>query len=230
MSGLFITGVGTGVGKTLVMTALCHQLRAKGRSVRALKPVVSGFVEDDPESDPTLILRSLGHVITPEAIAAISPWRFSAPIAPHLAARREGRPLATEEILQFCRQETDEPGSIRLIEGAGGVMSPICDDATCLRLIAGLGDSVVLVTGSYLGAMSHTLTAMGCLIAMEVRVRGIVVSESAESVGLVETIESLRDFGAGEYPIYPLPRLSGAPEDRWRNAPPLTQLCEADDA
>src|SRR5262249_23107423 len=107
MSGLFITGVGTGVGKTLVTTILCYQLSATGRMVSALKPVVSGFVDHDPESDPALILRTMGLVPSAEAIASISPWRFAAPISPHLAARREGRSVSLEEIERFCRQDPD---------------------------------------------------------------------------------------------------------------------------
>jgi dethiobiotin synthetase len=119
MSGLFITGVGTGVGKTLVTTILCHQLRELGRRVSALKPVVSGFVDDDPESDPALILRSLRIAPTREAVASISPWRFIAPISPHLAARHEGRSVTLAEVGQFCCEHAAKNGSIRLIEGAG---------------------------------------------------------------------------------------------------------------
>jgi dethiobiotin synthetase len=229
MSGLFITGVGTGVGKTLVATILCHQLRSIGRSVSALKPVVSGFVEDDPESDPALILRSLGVTPTRAAIASISPWRFASPISPHLAARREGRSVTLEEIRRFCNEPAVSPHSIRLIEGAGGVMSPICEHATCLHLIGRLGVPAVLVTGTYLGALSHTLTALGALIVTEVPVRGIVVSDSIDGVGLAETVEGLREFGAGELPIYPLPRLGGDHEERWRTAPMLIGICEAND-
>ena len=66
MRALFITSVGTGIGKTLVTTILCHQLTFAGRTVRALKPVVSGFSPDDPASDPALILRSLGQDPTPQ--------------------------------------------------------------------------------------------------------------------------------------------------------------------
>jgi dethiobiotin synthetase len=229
MSGLFITGIGTGVGKTLVTTILCHQLRAMGRRVSALKPVVSGFVEDDPESDPARILRSLGVTPTRAAVASLSPWRFAAPISPHLAARREGRSVSLEEIARFSREQTDGPGSIRLIEGAGGVMSPICEDATCLDLIASLGDPVVLVTGTYLGTLSHTLTALAVLRGKAISVRGIVVSESADGVGFAETIEGLREFGARHVPIYPLPRLAGDPERPWLAAPSLSRICEAGD-
>jgi dethiobiotin synthetase len=230
MSGLFITGVGTGVGKTLVTTILGHQLRQMSLRVIALKPVVSGYVEGDPESDPAMILRSLGIAPTTEAIAAITPWRFAAPISPHLAARREGRSVSREEVVRFCREAGGDARSIRLIEGTGGLMSPMTSDATCLELIADLGDPVVLVTGTYLGALSHTLTALEALRGSDATVRGIVVSESADSMGLLETIEALRAFGAAEQPILPLPRLAGDPPSRWRDAPPLTRICELEHA
>ncbi len=165
MRGLFITSVGTGIGKTLVTAMLCHQLTRASRSMRALKPVVSGFRADDPTSDPCLILRSLGRDPTAEAIAAIAPWRFEQPIAPHLAARREGRVLAIEEIVQFCTAGFCQRDAFDhlLIEGAGGVMAPIDEKHTVLDLIVRLGHPAVLVTGSYLGAISHTLTALEVL-------------------------------------------------------------------
>jgi dethiobiotin synthetase len=108
-------------------------------------------------------------------------------------------------------------------------MSPICEDATCLDLIAMLAVPVVLVTGTYLGALSHTLTALAALRERAVAVRGIVVSDSANGVGLAETVESLRVFGAADLPIHPLPRLSGGPVEPWRSAPMLTTICEAGD-
>ena len=229
MSGLFITGVGTGVGKTLVTTILCAQLREIGRSVSALKPVVSGFTLDDPESDPALIVRSLGRIPTLATIDAVSPWRFGAPLSPHLAARHHGRAITLEEVAQFCRGHAGGPGSIRLIEGAGGVMSPICADATCLDLMAILGEPVVLVTGTYLGTISHTLTALSSIRASDLPVQGIVVSDSSDGVGLEETVEAIREFGGAGTAIYSLPRLTGRPDDRWRLAPPLIELCESHD-
>jgi dethiobiotin synthetase len=228
MMGLFITGVGTGVGKTLVTTILCYQLRGMGRRVSALKPVVSGFLADDPASDPVLILRSLGIAPAEEAISAISPWRFAAPISPHLAARRQNTSVSLEQVARFCHERAGQPDSIRLIEGVGGVMSPIASDGTCLDLIATLGDPAILVTGTYLGALSHTLTALAAMRVRAVAVRGVVVSQSAEDVGLAETVEGLRQFGAGEIPIDTLPRLDGDSEMQWRAAPPLTAICEAD--
>jgi len=219
MRGLFITSVGTGIGKTLITTILCHQLRDQGRAVTALKPVVSGFSADDPASDPALILRSLGREPTPTAIAAISPWRFERPIAPHLAARLEGRPLSIDAIAGFCNDRDDANEAILLIEGAGGVMTPLTETHTVLDLIVRVGHPAVLVTGSYLGALSHTLTALFALRGHGVRVKGIVVSESVESAGLTETVDSLRGFAGGELSVSALPRLAGNNQEKWCAAP-----------
>lgn len=226
MRGLFITSVGTGIGKTLVTTILCHQLTCQGRTVAALKPVVSGFAPDDPASDPALILRSLGRDATPAAIAAIAPWRFEHPLSPHLAARLEGRPLAIEAVAAFCDDPHHAEDVILLIEGAGGVMTPLDETHTIVDLIARLGHPAVLVTGSYLGALSHTLTAFFALRGNGIRVHGIVVSESVDSAGLTETVDSLRRFAGGDVGVHALPRLLGDDREKWSAAPLLAGLCD----
>ena len=225
MPAIYITSVGTGIGKTLVTAILCYQLTCVGRTVRAIKPVVSGFSPDDPSSDPALILRSLGQVPAPQAIAAIAPWRFTAPISPHLAARLEGCAIRIDDVASFCRLQALETDRLLLIEGAGGVMAPIDDAHTCLDLIAQLSHPVVLVTGSYLGAISHTLTALSAIRGREIVVGGIVVSESEQSVGLADTVESLVQFVGADVPVYALPRLTGSDEDKWCAAPSFMALC-----
>jgi dethiobiotin synthetase len=221
MRGLFITATGTGVGKTLVTTILCHQLSERGRKVRALKPVVSGFSSDDPPSDPALILQSLGQEATLSAIAAIAPWRFHAPVSPHLAARLEGRALAFADVAAFCRDPKHTDCDLLLIEGAGGVMSPIDDSHTFLDLMAALAHPVILVTGSYLGAISHTLTAICALKSRDIRIRAVVVSESEASAGLVETAESLERLAGADLSLYTFPRTVPGREPKWRLAGPL---------
>ena len=228
MRPFFITAIGTGIGKTLVTTVLCHQLNAMGRRVSALKPVVSGYSDDDPESDPALILRSLGQSPTDEAIATIAPWRFTAPLSPHLAARREDRSIPMEDLLAFCRKPGDGDVDVRLVEGAGGLMSPIGPRQTCLDWIVGLNAPVILVTGTYLGVISHTLTAMDVMTNHGVNVSGVVVSESLESAGLADTVGSLREFVGRDFRLLVLPRLSGGVLDRWRAAPSLISLCRYD--
>jgi dethiobiotin synthetase len=222
MRGLFVTAIGTGIGKTLVTAILCRQLTLAGRKVRAIKPVVSGYTPDDPASDPCLLLRALDQIPAPEMIAAIAPWRFVPPLAPHLAARREGRALSLDDVAAFCRAQEHDSRDYLLIEGAGGVMTPIDDEHTFLDLIARLGHPAVLVAGSYLGAISHTLTALDALRHRAVPVAGIVVSESDNSAGLDDTIEAVCRFTGSATTVYALPRLAGSDDEKWRKAPLLT--------
>jgi dethiobiotin synthetase len=224
MRGLFITAVGTGIGKTLVTTILCHQLTRAGRRVHAIKPLVSGFSPDDLRSDPALIIRCLGREPTPQSIAAIAPWRFAAPLSPHLAARNEGRTVDFDELTAFCRPHDSDSDSVWIVEGAGGVMAPFTREYTSLDLMARLGYPVILATGSYLGALSHTLTAVAALRERGVALQAIIVSESEESVGLADTVESLRRFTELGAAVYALPRLAGNDEEKWRGAPTLIGL------
>ena len=218
MSTLFVTATGTEIGKTLVTAALCHELRAAGRPVRALKPVLSGY---DPaalaESDSGVLLASLGEAVTDEAVAAITPWRFAAPLSPDMAAAREGRSLDLAEILAYCRAQEGDP---LLIEGIGGAMVPLDERHTVLDWIAALGAPALVVAGSYLGTISHTLTTLAAVRARGVAVAGLVISESPESpVPLAETAETINRHG-GPVPTALVPRLPAGPAP-WRAAPPL---------
>jgi dethiobiotin synthetase len=226
VNGIFITSVGTGIGKTLVTTILCHQLKTLGRKTSAVKPVVSGFLPDDPASDPALILRSLGKTPEQQTIAAIAPWRFALPVSPHLAARREGGGPQLADVVAFCREQERAGGDLLLVEGAGGVMAPLGEIFTCLDLIESLGYPVILVTGTYLGAISHTLTALDTIRRRKIPIQGIVISESAPSAGLADTLESLEQFGGAGVRLYALPRLSGSDDEKWRTAPSLIGLSD----
>jgi dethiobiotin synthetase len=213
MRTVFVAGAGTDIGKTFVACAVIRALRARGASVDALKPAVSGF---DParmaESDSGRLLAALGRPLTPETLDAISPLRFAAPLAPPAAARREGRSLSLEMLLALCHERLKRPDvDVLLVEGAGGVMSPIAEGATNLDLISALGAQVLLVGGSYLGAISHSLTALETLKARGGETLGLAVSESPESLGgpdLGETVEELRRF-AGATPVAPVARGGG---------------------
>ena len=220
MSTLFVTGTGTGIGKTVVTAALCRELRAAGRPVRALKPVLSGY---DPaerhESDPGVLLASPGEPVTDDAVAAIAPWRFRAPLSPDMAAAREGRRLDVGEIVAFCRTAEGDPLPV---EGIGGAMVPLDDAHTVLDWIADLGAPALLVAGSYLGTISHTLTTLAAIGGRGVTVAGLVISESEQSpVPLAETAETIARH-AGALPIALLPRLRAGPAP-WRAAPPLAR-------
>jgi dethiobiotin synthetase len=210
MSGLFVTSTGTGIGKTLVATLLIGRLREQGRAVAALKPVITGF---DPAeaaaSDTGLLLAALGRAVTAENVAAISPWRFAAPLSPDMAASREGATLSAAAIAAFCR-DADRPGQVTLAEGIGGAMAPLGGRETLLDAMAALGWPAVLVTGSYLGTLSHTLTAARALAGAGVNLAGVAISESPESpVPPAETAAALSRY-VGAAPVIVLPRFDPA--------------------
>lgn len=201
---LFIAGTGTDIGKTFVGCGLLRALRRRG-AIRALKPVTSGF---DPnhaaESDPGRLLAALGEPPTAAAIARISPWRFAAPLSPDQAAAREGRTIDMDALLAFCR-EAMAAGPL-LVEGVGGVMVPLTARATTLDWMQHLGWPVLLVAGSYLGTISHTLTALDALTHRGLDVAALVVNgHDAGHVPIEDTLASLRHFTAG-LPILALPR------------------------
>lgn len=230
MKPFFITSSGTEIGKTLVTAALCHQLAAAGLKVQALKPVVSDFNDGDPETDTAVLLDALGQPTTPENVDAMSPWRFRAPLSPDMAAAREGRKIDFEALIAHCQAATAQPGDILLIEGVGGVMVPLTAEKTVRDWIAALGAPAVLVVGSYLGTISHTLSAVEALGAGGIPVKAVVISTSDESpVPVTETAATLARF-LGPVPIATLPRLTGGATARWRHAPDLTGLILGDEA
>jgi dethiobiotin synthetase len=207
MSAWFVTATGTDIGKTFVMRGLIRALRARGRNVAALKPVMSGFEPAEAAgSDAGLLLAALGRPVTPEAIAEISPWRFAAPLAPDMAAAREGRTLDLRELIRFCRDAIAAGHDALLIEGAGGVMSPVGADHIVLDWIAALRLPVILVAGSYLGTISHTLSALDVIARRNLAVAALAISETAGSpVRLDETRDTIARF-APQIAVVALPR------------------------
>ncbi|WP_425998796.1 dethiobiotin synthase [Caulobacter sp. DWR1-3-2b1] len=204
MRSLFVAGTGTDIGKTHVACALIRAVRGRGLSIDAFKPVVSGFDPADPEaSDPGRLAQALGE---PDALPRISPRRYRAPLAPNLAARLEGDTLQLADLVDDCRDRLGCPDrDLLLIEGAGGVMSPLTDDATNLDLMVALNLPILLVAGSYLGTVSHVLTALEVIRARGLAVSAVVMSESLAAPDLVQTGQMLRSFEASA-PLILVPR------------------------
>lgn len=204
MKRLFVAGTGTDLGKTHVACALLEAARGRDLSVDAFKPVVSGFNPDAPKgSDPARLAAALGR---PEAWSEVSPRRYRAPLAPNLAARLEGDTLVLSDLVADCQawlrgRQVD----LALVEGAGGVMSPMTDAATNLDLMVALGLPVLLVAGSYLGTASDLLTALEVLRARGLTIAAVVVSESVNAPDLDQTVEMLRAFER-QTPILVAPR------------------------
>jgi dethiobiotin synthetase len=196
MTAIFVTATGTGVGKTFITAGLIRHLRASGRTVDALKPVMTGFDPAEAEgSDAGVLLRALGRQATLEEIARISPWRYRAALAPDVAAERERAALDFAQLGAFCRHAILTRRDVLFIEGVGGVMAPLDRDHTVLDWIVAVQLPLILVAGSYLGAISHTLTALDTLLRREMTVLTVLVNETeGSSVPLDDTVASIRRF------------------------------------
>ena len=196
MTAIFVTATGTDVGKTFIATGLIRHIRAAGRPVDAIKPVVSGF---DPaawhESDPAALLAALARPLSLDEVGRISPWRFAAPLSPHMAARREGRTIDFQELTEFCRRAITGCPGVLLIEGIGGVMVPLDERRTVLDWMSVLRIPIILVAGSYVGTISHSLTALEVLARRNLDIAAVVVSESeASAASLADTVATIARF------------------------------------
>jgi dethiobiotin synthetase len=205
VTAIFITATGTDVGKTYVAASLIRHLRQMNHAVDAIKPVVSGF---DPmqaaASDPGILLDALGLPITSDEIGRISPWRFRAPLSPDLAASREDRSIDVDQVIAFCQSAVEQRRGILLIEGVGGIMVPLDGQRTILDVMMALQLPLILVTGSYLGTISHTLTALDSLYQRNMNLLAIIVSETPGStVPLDDVVATLARFAE---PVIGLPR------------------------
>lgn len=209
MSAFFVTGSGTEIGKTFVTAALIHELRRRDRPVAALKPVASGFDPAHPEdSDPGVLLAALGEQPAIEALDRIAPWRFRAPLSPDMAAARESRTIDFARLVEHSRHTITATLGTLLIEGVGGVMVPLDERHTVLDWIAALSIPAIVVTGSYLGAISHALTALAALRRRDIAVAALIVNETPQSsVALDETVATIARF-ADRIPMITAPRLA----------------------
>jgi dethiobiotin synthetase len=205
VTAIFITATATDVGKTFVVASLIRLLRQMGHAVDAIKPIVSGY---DPAqataSDPGILIAALGLPFSPEAIDRISPWRFRADLPPDLAARREGRSIDVDDVVAFCQSAVEQRRDILLIEGIGGIMVPLDEHRTILDVMMALRLPLILVTGSYRGTISHTLTALDSLFRRDMNVVATIVSETpGSSVPLDDVVATIARFTE---PVIGLPR------------------------
>ena len=196
MNAYFITGTGTDIGKTWLSCALLKHWREAGLTTRAYKPVFSGYTDSDAASDAGALLTAQGINVDANTVDEIAPWRFAAPLSPDMAAAREGRAIDFTELVAFTQRRVTSTNSQvdrSIVEGVGGVMVPLNDTHTVRDWIAASALPCVLVTGSYLGSLSHTLSALAALREVKVEVKAIAVNESlASSVTLADTIASLQ--------------------------------------
>jgi dethiobiotin synthetase len=154
MRGLFVTGTGTGVGKTILSAALLAAMRAAGEPVRAHKPVVTGLDEPAGEWPPDHELLALAAGMDPDEVA---PLRYGPAVSPHLAARLAGERIDPAALVARARAHAD---CTLVVEGVGGLLVPLADGYSVRDLAVELGLPVVIAASPGLGTINHTLLTL----------------------------------------------------------------------
>jgi dethiobiotin synthetase len=178
--GLFITGTDTDVGKTYVAALIAGALRASGRRVGVYKPAASGCVvrgESVVAVDALALWEAAGR---PGALDRVCPQRFLAPLAPHLAARDEGKTLEAGLLragIEYWRERSD----IVIVEGSGGLMSPLGEEDYVADLAAEFGYPLVVVAANRIGVINHVLQTLIAAAAFGegLPVAGIVLNDTS---------------------------------------------------
>jgi dethiobiotin synthetase len=175
---VFVTGTGTDIGKTWVASTLARELRARGVSVRASKPLASGWSPGD-QGDAEELALACGQ--DPEEVCPLS-RRYGPALAPVMAAQEEGRSIASTselacQVVLELVGATGSPGlgpasetasrlGVALVEGAGGLRSPYAPDGDCLDFACVLEpDVVILVSGAELGCLHEVRSCVEDLVS-----------------------------------------------------------------
>jgi dethiobiotin synthetase len=182
--GLFVTGTDTDVGKTAVACAIARQLVAAGLRVGVYKPVASGVgpVAGSAGMPPTDVERLWEAAGRPRSLEAVCPQVFAAPIAPPHSARAEGRAV-DERLLRDGIAPWWAAGGIVLVEGAGGLFSPLGDTLLNADLAKAFGLPLVVVDAARLGAIGRTLATVTAARACGLAIAAVVLSHTQPSAG-----------------------------------------------
>ena len=170
MRGVFVTGTGTEVGKSVVAASICAALAARGERVAAFKPVVTGLEEEPGElgRDHELLASVASADQAPDDVA---PHRFGPPVSPHLAAELAGMTIEPAELVASARAH-----ELVVCEGVGGLLVPITPGYLVRDLAVDLGLPVVVAARPGLGTINHTLLTVEAARAAGLRVAGVVMT------------------------------------------------------
>lgn len=175
-SGYFITGSDTDVGKTYIACQVVSQLRAAGLEVETRKPAESGC-QPGPggellTNDAAALRRANGER---EPIERITAYRFRAALAPHRAARLEGRTVMLENLIAACGR--DQADHCLIVEGAGGFYSPLAENGLNADLADALQLPVIIVVHDRIGAVNQALMTLQAVTSRHLRVAAIVLNQ-----------------------------------------------------
>lgn len=186
----FVTGTDTEVGKTAVCCALLEAARAAGLRTAAVKPVAAGCDEHGRNEDALQLQACMTERMP---YSRVNPVALAEPIAPHLAAAREGRTLRVDELAALCRDGMAGDADLVLVEGAGGWRVPVGPRETLADLAVALQLEVILVVGMRLGCINHALLTAEAIRHDGLNLAGWVANEPGERMACYEeNLDTLR--------------------------------------
>lgn len=179
--GLFITGTDTEVGKTYVGCCIARQLVSEGVKVGVYKPVASGCIEQNGTWISGDAMELWNAADKPLSLDEVCPQKFIAPLAPHLAAREEGRGV-DQELIRSGLKPWLANSEFILVEGAGGLLCPLSDEESYMaNLASDFGYPLVIVARNALGTINHTLLTLEVAQRRGLKVAAVVVNHLIET-------------------------------------------------
>jgi dethiobiotin synthetase len=179
--GVFVTGTGTEVGKTVVAAVIAHWHAASSEQVAVFKPAVSGL-EEGGEPDHSLLRRGAGSSQSDDEIA---PYRYGPSVSPHLGAELAGETIDRERLLRAAQAAADGADFL-VCEGVGGLMVPLTLGYLVRDLARELALPVVIAASPGLGTINHTLMTAECARAVGLKVAAVVLTPWSGEPGSIE--------------------------------------------
>jgi dethiobiotin synthetase len=202
--GLFVTGTGTGVGKTILSAALLAAMRAAGEPVRAYKPVVTGLDEPAGEWPPDHELLALAAGTKAEEVA---PLRYGPAVSPHLAAELAGETIDPAALVAGARGGPDQT---LVVEGVGGLLVPLAHDFTVRDLAVELELPLVVAATPGLGTINHTLLTVEAARGAGLNVVAVVLTPWPAGPSRMELSNQRTIARLGAIEVATLEEISGA--------------------
>jgi len=212
-AGVFVTGTGTEVGKTVVAAAIARTLAGDGRRVAVFKPTVTGL-EDPGEPDHRLLRRAAS---SEQANGEIAPYRYGPPMSPHLAAALAGEEIQPDRLLTAAR-EAAAGADILVCEGVGGLLVPLSPDYLVRDLALDLGLPLVVAASPGLGTINHTLLTIAVARQAGLGVAAVVLTPWPERPDQIEASNRATIEALGEVKVETLRHLDLSNPTAW---PPL---------
>jgi dethiobiotin synthetase len=207
LNGIFVTGTGTEVGKTVVAAAIAHSLTRVDRRVTVFKPAVSGL-DEEGEPDHALLRRAAGSGQSDDEIA---PYRYGPPVSPHLAAEMAGEEIDPERLLTAAREAA--AAGFLVCEGVGGFLVPLTPRYLVRDLARDLGLPVAIAASPGLGTINHTLLTLESVRDADLDPVAVVLTPWPASPSAMEKSNRATIERLGDVPVETLAELDpGAPE------------------